>query len=370
MHRRKIILLFCLLAPLAISAADKTPKPKPADTLIVPGERIGAIALDADADKLPRLLKLGAPDFSDAGMGKIVESWYLGEKRGDKGRAFHRPDEIGLRAHFNDDASRHVVSQIEITSQKYATAEGIAPGSSLDAIRAKFPDIQPDNSADVTFWPLYGQMQFFKDVKRGIAFAVRKIDGTCVQIYVMPPGGQEAFVWFYPADTQDYVVDDVNGSVGPIQLGMSGVKLQALLGKPLETRDVPDGVLWRYHVPGQRHIEFSGLCIHLRTQPDGTRTVQQIRVTSLAFALTDKIYPGCTLNDARQATANIAKVDSYESEHTDIYADLRAGVMFDIRQHDSICTAISIFPPPLGAHPDMAARWLDLPPSTQPATGD
>ncbi len=109
-------------------------------------------------------------------------------------------------------------------------------------------------------------------------------------------------------------------------------------------------------------MELPALCIDLRKLPDGTLIADQIRVSSPAFALTDKIFPGCTLKDAQEATPHITKLDSYEEEHLDVYGDLRAGLLFDIRASDNICTGITIFPPPLDVHRNMGARWLDLPP--------
>lgn len=361
MHYKIPAVLLLFLGTISIACA--APKE---NTLIIPGESIGAIKLGADATKVGK--EKGDPAYSDAGMGKVVESWFLGAKHGDKGRMFHRPDEIGLRAHFNEDASKHVVSQIEVTSPKYMTAEGIAPGSTLDAIRAKFPDIQPDDSSDIKFWPLYGAMQFFKDTKRGIAFAVRKSDSVCIQVCVMPPAGDGFFLWIYPAAAQDYVVDDVNGRVGPAELGATGTKILSLLGKPDEKRDVANGVVWRWRIPPQHGAELPALCIYLQKLPDGSLVAQQIRVSSPAFALTDKIFPGCALKDAMEATPNIKKIDSEDAQHIDIYGDLRAGVLFDVRQHDSICPAITIFTPLLDVHADMSARWLDLP--AQPDGGD
>lgn len=364
--RSKQAFLFLLAITFAASCFAQNTKSSAAKTLIVPGESVGAIKLGADAAKVGK--EKGDPAYSDAGMGKVVESWFLGAKRGDKGRPFHRPDEIGLRAHFNENGSKYLISQVEVTSPQYATAEGIAPGSTLDAIRAKFPDIQPDDSSGVKFWPLYGQVQFFKDTKRGIAFAIRKSDSVCIQVSVMPAAGDEFFLWFYPAAALDYVVDDVNAAVGEIRLGATGPKLLALLGKPDEKRDVANGVLWRWRIPSQRATELPALCVYLQKLPDGSLAAQQIRVSSPAFALTDKIFPGCALKEAQEATPRVVKIDSEDGQHTDIYGDLRAGVLFDIRQHDSTCAAITIFPPLLDVHADMSARWLYLP--AQPAAGD
>src|SRR5208283_4193519 len=115
------------------------------------------------------------------------------------------------------------------------------------------------------------------------------------QVSVMPPG-DDYFQWFYPAAAQDYVVDDVNGTVGGIQLGMTSAKILSLLGIPDEKRDVitgAGGVLWRWRVPGQRGMELPALCVYLLKLPDGTLIAGQIRVSSRAFALTDKIFPGC-----------------------------------------------------------------------------
>ena len=374
---RYILLLAIGAASHAIAAA-KTPDNSPTNTLIVPGERIGGILLGSDSGPLER--KLGNADYSEGVMGgKGFESWYLGTKHGDKGRPFHRPDEIGITflRDMEHDSSEHpgkaAITQIYVTSPRFATAEGIAPGSTLEAIRAKFPGIQPEQG-EISIFPMYGEMQFFMDAKQGIAFEVRKSDGVCIQVSVVPREGsgmKEFFTWGYTLAAQDYVIDDINGTVGDIKLGMTGAKLLALLGKPDEKRDVTTtagGVLWRWRVPAQRPLELPALCVYLRKLPDGSLIVEQIRLSSRAFALTDKIFPGCPLKDALEATGNISKLDSYKEISVDIYGDLRAGLLFDVRQGDSVCTAITIFPALLDVHRDMGARWLDLP--VQPAAGD
>lgn len=347
----------------------------PSSTLIVPGERIGDITLGGDSTRAEHERGLVDAGITVDGM-STQESWYVGAGRGDKGRPFHRPGEIGLAGQRVQDEAGKIskgfkISDVYATSPRFATAEGIAPGSTLDAIRAKFPDVQPVVANPMKFWPLYGEMEAFQDTKRGIGFVVRKSDSVCIQIVVMPRGSDAEF-FYYAAATQDYVVDDINGTVGSVKLGMTGAKLLALLGKPDEKRDVTTtsgGVLWRWRIPQERPMDLPALCVYLKKVPDGTLIVEQIRVSSRAFPLTDKIFPGCPLKDALEATGNMAKIDSFNDQHLDVYGDLRAGVMFDVRQSDSVCTAITIFPALLQVHPQMGARWLDLPPA-EVTTGD
>jgi hypothetical protein len=139
MHSKTPALLLLFLG--AISLAGAAPKE---NTLIVPGRSIGDIALGLNTGKVYR--DRGEPDGSDAAMGgKAVEWWFIGEHRGDKGRPFNRSGEIGFFS-FKDmehDSAKTpgtvTISGIFVTSPKFATAEGIAPGSTLHAIRARFP---------------------------------------------------------------------------------------------------------------------------------------------------------------------------------------------------------------------------------------
>src|ERR1700677_511042 len=309
MQRKLYLFLPVFFAAVVLSAApDKVPK---TDTLIIPGESIGGIKLGDSAQSEKELKKLGDPDGGDSAMGgKATEEWFLGEKRGEKGRQFHRPGEIGvntLRDMENDSAAhqgKEAITNIYVTSQRFATAEGIAPGSTLDAIRAKFPEIEPDDASGVqeaTLWPMYGEVQFYIEKKQGIVFAIRKSNGECVQIAVIPKGTGATY-HYPPMASNDYVIDDIygtvgdiNGTAGNIKLGMTGAKLVSLLGKPDEKHDASGGEMWRWRVPAQGKFELPALCIYLRKLPDGGLGAEQIRLSSPAFALTDKIFPGCPL---------------------------------------------------------------------------
>ncbi len=75
---------------------------------------------------------------------------------------------------------------------------GIAPGNTIDAIRAKYPGIQPTLTEAVTLWPSFGVVEFFQDTKLGIAFAIRKKDNVCIQIMVTPAGARIILRPVYP----------------------------------------------------------------------------------------------------------------------------------------------------------------------------
>src|SRR6202453_5311824 len=94
MQRKLYLFLPVIFAAVVLSAApDKAAK---TDMLIVPGEGIGGIKLGDSAQSEKELKKLGDPDGGDSAMGgRATEEWFLGEKRGDKGRQFHRLGEIG-----------------------------------------------------------------------------------------------------------------------------------------------------------------------------------------------------------------------------------------------------------------------------------
>ncbi len=370
-NKLRALLPALLAAAFACHCVAETPA-SPSKNLIVPGKSIGDIKLGADAAKVER--ELGKPDYSEGAMGgKGLESWRIGLRHGEPGRPFQNPGEIALTLlkDMEHDSAAHpspyLVTQIQTTSPRFATADGIAPGAALDAIRAKYPDIEPVKPDAGEIWPSFGAMEFFQDTKLGIAFAVRKRDAVCIQI-IVKPAGDDSLRAYYPSAAQEYVIDDVTGSVGDIRLGMTAAKLAALLGKPDEKRDVADyGQAWRWRLPSQRKMEVPALCVYLRKLPDGALIADQIRVSSPEFMLTDKIFPGCPLKDALAATPHIAKLDSYDDERVDIYGDLRAGLLFEVRQTDSICTAIAVFPPPLAVLRGMGGRWLDLPP---PPAGD
>jgi hypothetical protein len=239
-----------MVAVFAVRGFAQTPAKPGANTLIVPGESIGGIFLGSGTEGRGEERALGEPAGSDAALGgQGSNEWYLGTHPGDKGLPFHRPGEIGANTQTDveHDSAEHpgkvTCTKLYTTSPRFATAEGIAPGSTLEAIRAKFPDIQPDYAyytdnkgpPPVTIWPGYGEMEFQLDRKQGIAFAVRKSDGVCIEIDIVPRGTAGTY-HYPPLAALDYTIDDVEGCLGDIKLGMTSAKLLSLLGKPDEER--------------------------------------------------------------------------------------------------------------------------------------
>jgi hypothetical protein len=355
--------LLGLLAGLALNGFAETPVHAPAGRLIIPGKSIGELRLGPDTGEYN-----GAEsDDGDAAMGgRRSSAWYLGARRGDKGRPFHRPDMIGtasLKDMEHDSAKtpgKLTITEVYVTSPRFATADGIAHGSKLDAILAKYPDAHSGDD-DPANWALYGNMQFYRDQKHGIAFAIQKSSGVCVEVCVMPPGEGEFFIWGRPLATDDYLIDTIEQSIGSIKIGMSGAEIIALLGKPdqkAEAGSMAGGSWWRWRLPSQAKEETPCFSIYMRKLPGGDLGAYQIRVTSPAFTVTDLIFPGCPLKDALEATWRVAKIDTSQYDvkgralGTDraVYGDLFSGLLFDIRTSDSVCTAISIFPAPLDYH--------------------
>jgi len=296
--------------------------------------------------------------------GKRAGWWYLGARPGDKGRQFHRPDEIGifwLRDMAHDSAAhpgKENVTAVYVTSPRFATAEGIAPGSTLAAILANYPNArrggaagEEDDSDDSQYWPLYGLVEFYRDQKLGIGFAIQKSTSRCIQISVLPIDTPTFFRWFYPLAATDYVIDNgADDQIGDIKLNMTAADIITLLGKPDQTGkavDLEPGVWWRWRVPAQGKDETPGLSIYMRRLSDGSLFASQIRVTSPAFIVTDKVYPGCPLKDMLEAVAGITKIDAIEPKGVALYGAPFAGLMFEANTSTSTCTAISIIPAPL-----------------------
>ena len=343
--------LFALAIALPFRNFAEPPAHVAAGRLIVPGKSIGELRLGPD-----RMVYNGAEaDGSDAAMGgKEMAWWYLGARPGAKGRPFHRPDEIGtvsLKDMEHDSAKnpgKVTITEVYVTSPRFVTADGIGAGSTIAAVFAKYPDIHLERE-DAEYWPLYGKMQLYKDRKDGIAFAIQKSSGACIEVCVMPPGEERYFVWARPLATEDYRIDTVEEEAGGIQFGMSGPEITALLGRPDEKEEagsVAGGEWWRWWVPPQGAQEAPGFSVYMRKLPDGRLAAFQIRVTSPAFTVTDEVFPGCPLKEALEATARVAKIATYPN-HAALYGDLFSGILFEVRPADSVCTAISLFPAPL-----------------------
>lgn len=372
MHSKTPALLLVFLGAISLAkAADETSNANTPNTLIVPGKSIGEILLGTNAATDNAVKALGKDDGGRGGVDDAQE-WYLGAHRGDKGRPFHRPDEIGIHT-FTDTDKRSIVPvivQIYTTSPRFHTADGIAPGSTLGAIRKKYPRIQPDDGshndnddfpyAFPYYWPCHGRMSFYIDAGQGIVFSIRGSDGVCVEIDVVRPGARRV-IHYPPLAAEDYVIKnfDLDGRTGSdIVLGMTDSKLLALLGNPGEKDETGYGSVWRWRLPAQGRHEPPGLNIFLWQLPDGTLIADQIELTSPAFVLDDTmIHPGSPLKDVLAGKSpGISKLAGPQIDETwkapDVYGD--SDLLFDIR--NSVCTSISIVPPELVVHLDTNMR--------------
>ncbi|HWB60700.1 MAG TPA: hypothetical protein VG733_14490 [Chthoniobacteraceae bacterium] len=356
-------LLVFLLGALAHAGAGDIAKMNP---LIVPGKSIGGIHLGSGPDPEGEAFmdRLGDPDGSDGALGGQASNvWYLGAHPGDKGRPFHRPGELGVYSvedmGQNTYAHRGPVTtkNIFVSSPRFHTAGGIAPGSALKAIRAQFPGLRPDyafytedNSPVQTRWPMFGEMEFYIDSKQGIAFSIRKSDDVCVEITVVPAGAKGTY-HYPPLESWDYTLCQYPESLGnDIKPGMSATVALALLGKPDEKHNVRasaaggEAVVWRWRLPVQNKHERPGLSILFQKLPGGM-TAEQIQVSSAAFTLNGiSIYPGSEWKDAGKKY-RYTKLDGLKNDGIDVYGDLNAGFFFEVRQADSTCASITMLPP-------------------------
>jgi hypothetical protein len=348
---RRLLAFGFVLSGLSLSSIAQTPAQIPPSRLIVPGQSIGSLRLGLE----PGIYNGREPDGGDAAMGgKYCDLWYLGTPPGDKGRPFHRPDEIGtfsLRDMEHDSADhpgKVTTTAVYVTSPRFTTADGIGPGCSLANILEKYPNAHT-GSHDPAYWPLYEHMEFYEDWKDGIGFAIQKSTGLCVQVCVVPVGGPRWFSWSPPLASSDYYIGTSYDESDYLKLGMTSAEVIALIGKPVQKPKMAsydEGAWWRWRLPPQASDEAPGLAIYMRKLSDGTLYAFQIRYSSPAFIVIDSVFPGCPLKDAQADTRSV-KIKSDPYNHTDIYGDLNQGLLFEVRPSDSICTAIDLVKPPV-----------------------
>ena len=144
----------------------------PADSLIVPGEGLGNIKLDADA--APIMKKFGKPDAGDAAMGKAVATWF--EQHDSTGHALSifTAKDMG-----NSPVAK--VKQIRVTAPAYKTEQGIGAFSTLTEIQKVFK-VRKEKGYQIK----QEHIAVYADPS-GIAFEVDK-DGRCVGIVVYAKG--------------------------------------------------------------------------------------------------------------------------------------------------------------------------------------
>lgn len=147
---------------------------RPLTMLIVPGEKIGGIALGQTAESL-RIL--GTPSKQDAAMGKAWMTWTGPDAR-----------ELNIFTTYRDDTMKEkVVKLIRTTSPEFRTESGAGPGQAADSVRKAFPSLEKAaayTTADnhhITLWA---------NKTAGIAFETDFTNGqnTCVGVIVFEKG--------------------------------------------------------------------------------------------------------------------------------------------------------------------------------------
>jgi hypothetical protein len=156
--------------------------------LVIPGQSIGNIALEQNADKLEAIL--GKPDLSDAAMGKAWLTWF--SKVSDTVTG----NELNIYTEYKDNELRgKVVRQIRITSDEFKTKDGIKTGKSLDEISKVYPGIKLIGKYDTnTNYPV----SVYDVIEEGIAFEVE--NNVCTGIIVHKKGQKvaEEYITFHP----------------------------------------------------------------------------------------------------------------------------------------------------------------------------
>lgn len=154
------------------------------DYLIVPGSSVGKIALEENTDSVNLLM--GKPDFSDAAMGKVVETWYHNQDSASGSLSVYAARKMGV----GDEISR--IKKIKITASDYRTREGIGAGDSLINI-ARIFIVRPIDTfrSQKLLYTTYG-------TKRGMTFIINP-KGVCNAIIIHSPSDSEstAYLPFY-----------------------------------------------------------------------------------------------------------------------------------------------------------------------------
>lgn len=197
---REILPIMLLLLVVACNGKKETSEPADeiiaGDTvstanprlLIVPGERIGNISLELDAENIQKLL--GKPDLSDAAMGKAWLTWFSKVSDSVTG------NELNIYTEYKDNEMlEKVVRQIRITSNEFKTAEGICTGKSLDEISKVFPEIKITGKYDIeTAFPV----TVYDATDKGIAFETENNNCTGIIVHQKGRSVSDQYISFHP----------------------------------------------------------------------------------------------------------------------------------------------------------------------------
>lgn len=145
---------------------------------IVPGQRIGLLALKSYPGQLP----LGTPQAGDAGMSQHEYLWVSKRRVGNRmvtEKTFAKAVSNGV---FDGGGPGVTIETIRVTSPYFRTADGIGPGASLASIRRHYRHLETDSSVATVL----------EDSARGIAFefasAHPSAASRCIAVSVFKPG--------------------------------------------------------------------------------------------------------------------------------------------------------------------------------------
>ncbi|AKD02456.1 hypothetical protein PKOR_04140 [Pontibacter korlensis] len=168
------------------------PKPNTPDSayLIVPGKSIGHIRLGMSAETVTK--RLGKPDSGDAAMGKALSFWIA--KQPQEPRHYVA---VYTVTDFDGRSEKPKVQQVQVTSPRFRTRNGIGTGMLLSEIRKQFNNLQP------LAHYLNKQKQevyIYDDQEQGIAFEVTVLDSLCTAITIHRKGENmtDVYLPLYP----------------------------------------------------------------------------------------------------------------------------------------------------------------------------
>lgn len=159
--------------PQSDSTAVEVPAAAEDKLTIEPGNRIGQIALEQNAESLTTLL--GVPDLQDAAMGKAWQTWY-GISKDTVGKT-----QLNIFTNYKDNELREkVVRLVRVTSTDFRTADKIGAGSLISDIRKRFPEVEAVASYPD---PPHAEVLLYDDREGGIAFEIADSVATSVIIH-------------------------------------------------------------------------------------------------------------------------------------------------------------------------------------------
>ncbi|ASU36665.1 hypothetical protein [Mucilaginibacter xinganensis] len=165
--------------PAGEDAVD-TSKIVPADKLIVPGKSAGKIVLNGSADSLVSVF--GKPDFSDAGMGSVVITWYAKHDTSGYKISIFAGHNFGAK----DESVAHI-RKVLVTSPDFKTAEGLNTGLDLTKYQEHYKLKQISSYTDKG-----KKVKVYEATGKGIAFEVDSLSNKGVAIVVHQPNDSRA----------------------------------------------------------------------------------------------------------------------------------------------------------------------------------